>query len=903
MSYSAVNAVSAEVPDVAALTRLRNDPRVSSVYMNRPISLFQGRGGGGSSGGAKPKSPTNLVATSISSSQINLTWLDNSNNETGFSIERCAGAGCSNFSETSKASIDATTFSDAGLTAATLYRYRVLAYNAAGNSKESNIAEATTQAVVPPPAAPSNLSSSIVSYGQVNLSWTDNSTNESGFRLERCTGTLATCTSSGFTYFVEVGSNITSLSDTGLQGQTTYVYRVRAFNSAGSSAFSDSIQVTTPAAPPTPPAAPTNLTLSVVSYNQINLSWSDSSINENGFEVERCKGTLASCANVNFVKIAQVGANITTYNNIGLQGQTTYTYRVYAFNSGGSSAYSNSVQATTLPAPPSTQVVPGGVQRIGAAPGRLNWTGTGVGVAVVDTGLDFNHLDLNLEPEVQNVNAFNAYGGSCQDFHGHGTHVAGTIGARDNSIDVVGAAPNVTIYCVAVFEFDEIQGAVGTDESLMAGLDWIVAHANALTPRIRVVNMSLGREKTPEDDDPNHPVHLLVKALYDMGISIVVAAGNDATMEATQQVPAGYPEVMAIASTTAQNGVNGYDEYFPACVGETNIKADTASYFTTDGRFVGGTGVTASAPGEQQEDIFDYLGACFLESIGILSTALDGGTIELQGTSMASPHAAGVVALMWEKELSAGRTLSPELARTQIRNNVNRIGTAPLDSPTEEYTFDGEREGVIWAPAAVGDEPPPPQDFPPVVTIQSPANGSSFSAGANITFQGSAIDSLDGNISSSLTWTSDRDGQIGTGGSFTRTLSNGTHLITASVTDSGGNAVSAITSTTVGASSNPTTVQASSVTYAMQGTTLVYTVKVVNEFGGPVAGATVEVDLYEYIFTGHLWISTGTSNSQGNTQFQLLNADFGCYVTAVRNVTATGLTWIPGTPNNNFCLF
>jgi len=533
----------------------------------------------------------------------------------------------------------------------------------------------------------------------------------------------------------------------------------------------------------------------------------------------------------------------------------------------------------------------------------VNWTGTGVGVAVVDTGLDFNHQDLNLAPEVQGVNAFNAYGGSCQDFHGHGTHVAGIIGARDNLIDVVGVAPNATIYCVSVFEFDEVQGAVGTDESMIAGLDWIATHANLLTPRIRVINMSFGREKTPEDDNPNHPVHLAVKALYDMGISLVAAAGNDALFEVSQTVPAGYPEVMAVASTTAQNGVNGYDECFPACVGETNIKKDTASYFTTDGRFTGGIGVTVSAPGEQQADLFSFSGSCFVESIGILSTALDGGTIGLFGTSMSSPHVAGVVALMWQKELSAGRILTPEFARTQIRNSVDRFGTAPLDSPTAEYTFDGEREGVIWAPAAVGAEPPPVQNLPPVISIQSPASGSSYTAGANITFQATAIDPEDGNIAGSLIWVSDRDGQIGTGTGFTRTLTNGIHVITASLTDSGENSASATTSITVGASSNPTQVLVNSVTYVMQGTTLVYTVKLVNEFGGPVAGAAVEVDLYEYIFTGDLWISNGTSNSQGNAQFQLPNADFGCYVTSVRTVVASGLTWVPGTPSNNFCLF
>src|SRR3972149_1745498 len=93
---------------------------------------------------------------------------------------------------------------------------------------------------------------------------------------------------------------------------------------------------------------------------------------------------------------------------------------------------------TTIAAAAGTQVVPDGVTRIGAAPGVLTWTGAGVGVAVVDTGLDFSHPDLGLNPEVVGVNSFNALGGSCQDIHGHGTHVAGIIAARNNPIDVGG---------------------------------------------------------------------------------------------------------------------------------------------------------------------------------------------------------------------------------------------------------------------------------------------------------------------------------------------------------------------------------------------------------------------------------------------------------------------------------
>jgi len=105
----------------------------------------------------------------------------------------------------------------------------------------------------------------------------------------------------------------------------------------------------------------------------------------------------------------------------------------------------------------------------------------------------------------------------------------------------------------------------------------------------------------------------------------------------------------------------------------------------------------------------------------------------------------------------------------------------------------------------------------------------------------------------------------------------------------------------VGSPSIPTKVQVSSVTYSLVGTTLRFTVKLVTEFGGPVAGANVRVSLYEWVYTGNLWFWNGVTDSQGNAQFQLLNADYGCYTTGVENVVASGLTWIPGTPSNNYC--
>jgi predicted phage tail protein len=99
--------------------------------------------------------------------------------------------------------------------------------------------------------------------------------------------------------------------------------------------------------PPTPPAAPSLLTATVVSCNCIRLNWRDNSTNEQGFKIERCQGT--SCSS--FTQIATVGANVTTYSNTGLTAGVSYSYRVRAYNAGGNSAYSNTATATPSPSP------------------------------------------------------------------------------------------------------------------------------------------------------------------------------------------------------------------------------------------------------------------------------------------------------------------------------------------------------------------------------------------------------------------------------------------------------------------------------------------------------------------------------------------------------------------------
>jgi len=275
---------------------------------------------------AEITAPSNLTAVAVSSNQINLTWTDNSDNESGFIIERKEG---SNSYVEIAVSDNVTTFSDTGLGSNTTYTYRVRAYNSSGYSAYSNEVSATTTGVMP--VAPSNLTATVVSSSRIDLTWDDNSSNETGFIIERKKA------GGSYTQITTVGANATSYIDTGLANNTKYYYRVRAYNSSSNSTYSNEVNATTG----TVPAAPSDLIATVLSSTKIMLTWDDNSSNETGFIIERKK------AGRSYTQIATVDANTTTYTNSGLTNNTKYYYRVRAYNSNGDSEYSNEDSATT----------------------------------------------------------------------------------------------------------------------------------------------------------------------------------------------------------------------------------------------------------------------------------------------------------------------------------------------------------------------------------------------------------------------------------------------------------------------------------------------------------------------------------------------------------------------------
>ncbi len=188
----------------------------------------------------QPQAPTDLVATAVSAGEVQLSWTDNADNETLYSVSRSTDG--QNWTQIVTLGVDATGYADKAVSPETTYHYRVQAGNAAATSDYSNEAVATTPAVVvsPLPDAPTNLTATATSATQIDLAWIDQSDNEDGFVIERSVDSPK-----NWVTIATTGPGVTTYSDTDISAATSYRYRVHAFNIEGVSADSNVVKLRT----------------------------------------------------------------------------------------------------------------------------------------------------------------------------------------------------------------------------------------------------------------------------------------------------------------------------------------------------------------------------------------------------------------------------------------------------------------------------------------------------------------------------------------------------------------------------------------------------------------------------------------------------------------------------------
>lgn len=303
-----------------------------------------------------------------------------------------------------------------------------------------------------------------------------------------------------------------------------------------------------------------------------------------------------------------------------------------------------------------------GVQRIGGG----TRTALGVAVAVLDTGIDLTHPDLTAMVGTNCVGGATRRPTAVSDGHGHGTHVAGTIGGRGG----IGVAPGTTVYAVKVLD----DAGRGNTSQLICGIDWVTANASRLG--IRVASLSLGMTGEPDTTcgrTSRDVLHKAICASVAAGIVYVVAAGNDAT-DIAHDVPSGYPEVLAVTAMSDTDGAPGGRGAASTC-GQRERDDAYASFSNYAGDAEGDAHLVA-APG-----------------VCIRSSWPGGGYRTISGTSMAAPHVSGVVALC----IASGRCRgTPAAIIRQVRADAAAHGNG--FSGDDRAPVAGRRYGdLVWA--------------------------------------------------------------------------------------------------------------------------------------------------------------------------------------------------------------
>lgn len=378
-----------------------------------------------------------------------------------------------------------------------------------------------------------------------------------------------------------------------------------------------------------------------------------------------------------------------------------------------------------------------------------------VDIAIIDTGISTSHPDLNVVGGqrfyVQGVRL--RQDTNYNDDNGHGSHVAGTAASIDNGIGVVGVAPGARLLAVKVLD----RNGSGSLSGVIAGVDWVTARAGT----IEVANMSLGGGYSQAINDA-------VKRGTEAGIVFVVAAGNS-NADASNYSPASEPTAITVSALADRDGLPGGFGSLTS-YGPDDSLASFSNY---------GSAVDIAAPG-----------------VDILSTYLGSGYATASGTSMASPHVAGAVALYM-----AGKSPRPSVA--EVTAALLGSGWTEADAG---YYFDGDRDqfaepllNVAELMGTVVVEPPP---------NQSPTASFTYLAtGLTVQFTDTSVDS-DGALTS-WTW-SFGDGTASTAQNTSHTYAaGGTFNVSLTVTDDDGAVSTSSQSVTVTApSSDPITLVA-----------------------------------------------------------------------------------------------